>query len=77
MQEQYDYSAELVHKWTATGHLQNVKEDDKTRVAARLEAAYRRTLGQRPDFSALEKELSALMREGLFGRSMNSRQHRR
>jgi len=75
--EQEDYSKELIAKWTNTGHLLGIKEQDQTQVAQRLEAAYRRTLGQRADFGALEKELQSLRREGFFGRSMNSGGRRR
>lgn len=66
--EQYDYASELVSKWTSLGHLQGVKEQDRTRVAQRLEAAHRRSLGQRGDHHALERELQQLQREGFFGR---------
>jgi len=71
--EQDDYTIELINKWTATGHLINVKEQEQTLVAQRLEAAYRRTLGQKGDSGAFERELQSLRREGFFGKSVNSR----
>lgn len=64
--EQYDYTEELINKWTS--HLTGVKEQDLTKVAQRLEAAHRRSLGQRGDQRALERELQLLHREGFFGR---------
>lgn len=66
--EQYDYTAELITKWTSLGYLTGVKEPDLTKVAQRLEAAHRRSFGQRGDSGALDKELQQLRREGFFGK---------
>lgn len=78
--EQYDYSTELVSKWTQSGYLTGVSNDDLTRVAQRLEAAYRRTLGQSGDDGAVHKEITSLRREGYYGRpqrQVNSGRRRR
>ena len=75
--EQDDYTSELIAKWTGTGHLAGVKEHDQTKVAQRLEAAHRQTLGPRANFLALDNELQRLRQEGFFGRSMNSGRSRR
>lgn len=60
----YDYSTELVSKWENSGHLCNVAEQDRIKVAQRLEAAHRRSLGQRGDSNAIESELYRLKKEG-------------
>lgn len=66
--EQYDYTAELVAKWTDLGYLGSIKEQDRTKVAQRLEAAHRRSLGAHGDFQALQREVNNLRREGYYGR---------
>lgn len=64
--EQYDYANELLAKWLPT--MIGVREQDQTKVAQRLEAAHRRSLGPRGDFQALQKEMNILRREGYFNR---------
>ena len=59
--------SELVQKWSMSGFLHGVKQQNLQRVAERLEAAQRAQITyQRNDL--LDKELSALEREGMFGR---------
>jgi hypothetical protein len=65
MEQQEDYVIELLNKWAT--NLVGVQEHNKTRAAQRLEAAFRRSLGQRGDFQAVSKELIALRQEGFFG----------
>lgn len=62
-----DYASELVSKWEQMGRLVGVKEQDRTLVAQRLEAAWRRTLGQQADPQALDREVRFLTQDGLFG----------
>lgn len=64
MQQEEDYTTELLTKWAVTGHLVNVGDSDQVAVAQRLEAAHRRSLGPRGDVSALCDEMNKLRREG-------------
>jgi hypothetical protein len=57
---------ELVTKWLVTGFLRGVKQHHLQRAAEWLEVAQRRSLGSH-DRSALDAELLAMSREGLFG----------
>lgn len=74
--QEYDYTQELINKWTACGHLAGVAEQDRVKVAQRLEAAFRRSLGQHGEFDALGKELQSLRREGYFGPQQRTNEQR-
>lgn len=64
MEQDNDYVNELLNKWMPT--MFGVREQDRTKVAQRLEAAHRRSLGQRGDAQAVQRELNILRREGYF-----------
>lgn len=74
--QQEDYTSELITKWSLTGHLVGVQELDQVKVAQRLEAAYRRSMGPRGDIHAINREMEALRREGFY-RPVNSEGGRR
>lgn len=65
---QEDYVVELIAKWRDLGHLNDVEQEDLTKVACRLEGAHRRTMGSRGDVNALSREIENLRYEGLIGK---------